>query len=540
MTARKSGGRGAGKRKKRGAVPRSLSRGPLGERLGADHTLAPGEVLGAIDVGTNAVRLKLVRLLADGSFEQLHQERDPVRPGEGVWETGAMARPVADRLVKTLAEYALICRRAHVGHLRAVATSALREAKNRDAVVERIREAAGVELEVVSGKEEARLIGLGVLRGMPASSRSLLIDIGGGSTEVARGAGEEPTELWSVPIGAVRLTEMFHTDGQITREQLTSVRRFAQRAMADSLPATIHGAPRHALGSSGTIRAVCSFAAKPGTAHATREGLSRAVEELVALGPAGRRKRFDAQRAGILVAGAVILESIADHLQLETVTAVDGGLKEGLLVDLVKRSQQRRVDPLLSEAVLAAGRRFSFDEAHALHTRDVSLALFDLLTSVHHLPPDARLLLEVAAMLHDVGNVVSRSRHHKHTFYLIANMDLPGVSEHERELAALTARFHRRSPPRKEHPMLARLPPVEARLVKKLATLLRIADATDRARQQAFDAVEVVVRPRFVRLRLRCARGKVVDEQAVHGDIEPDATLFRTVFGRGLDVEIVS
>lgn len=535
--ATRSGGRGRG-------AARSAARGALGERLGADHTLAPGEVIGAIDVGTNAVRLKLARLLPDGSFEQLHQERDPVRPGEGVWETGAMARPVVERLVKTLAEYATICRRAHVGHLRAVATSALREAKNRDAVVERVRDVAGLELEVVSGKEEARLIGLGVLRGMPASSRSLLIDIGGGSTEVARGAGEEPTELWSIPLGAVRLTEMFHTDGQVTRDQLTSVRRFAQRAVAEALPATIPGAPRHALGSSGTIRAVCSFAAKPGTAHATRDGLNRAVEELVALGPAGRRKRFDAQRAGILVAGAVILESVADHLRLESVTAVDGGLKEGLLVDLVRRSLQRRTDPLLSESVLAAGRRFSFDEAHAVHTRDVALALFDRLASVHHLPPDARLLLEVAAMLHDVGNVVSRSRHHKHSLYLIANLDLPGLSDHERDLAALVARFHRRSPPRKEHPALAKLPTAEARLVKKLATLLRIADATDRSRRQAFRALDVAVRPRFVRVRLHAGEGhgeaedEGVDAQAVREDLEADAALFRTVFGRRLDVEV--
>lgn len=510
------------------------SRSALGERLGGDHSLSPGEVIGAIDVGTNAVRLKLVRLLADGTFEQLHQERDPVRPGEGVWETGAMAPVVVGRLTKTLQEYASICRRAGVGHLRAVATSALREARNRDDVVARVREAAGIELEVVSGKEEARLICLGVLRGMPASSRTLLFDIGGGSTEVGRATGEEPVELWSVPVGAVRLTETFGADGDITREQLTALRRFAQRAVAEALPTRIAGAPRHAIGSSGTIRAVCSFAARPGTAHATRDGLSSAVEQLVALGPAGRRKRFDAQRAEILVAGAVILESLAHHLRAESVTAVDGGLKEGLLVDLVKRSQQRSVDPLLSESVLDAGRRFAFDEAHALHTRDVALALFDGLGPLHALPPDARLILEVAAVLHDVGNVVSRSRHHKHSLYLIQNMDLPGLSDHERELAALVARFHRRTPPRKEHPALAGLSTIEVRLVRKLATLLRLADATDRGREQAVASTEVAIRPSSVRVQLRRRKGRSME--AV--DREEDRALFRSVFGRRLDVEV--
>jgi exopolyphosphatase/guanosine-5'-triphosphate,3'-diphosphate pyrophosphatase len=525
---------GARRKKARLASVRPGGRA-LGERLGADHHLAPGEILGAIDVGSNAVRLKLVRLLDEGAFEQLHQERDPVRPGEGVWETGAMARPVVDRLTRTLAEYATICRRAHVGHLRAVATSALREAKNRDDVVERVRKEAGLELEVVSGKEEARLICLGVLRGMPSTSRSLLFDIGGGSTEVARAVGEEPQELWSVPLGAVRLTEMFHADGHVTREKLTAVRRFAQRAVQEALPSTLPGAPKHALGSSGTIRAVVSFAAKAGTAHATREGLSRAVEELVALGPEGRRKRFDAQRAEILVAGAVILESLAHHLRVDSVTAVDGGLKEGLLVDLVRRSHQRSVDPLLSEAVLAAGRRFSFDEPHAAHTRDVALALFDELVDVHALPADARLLLEVASMLHDVGNVVSRSRHHKHSLYLISNLDLPGLSDHERDLAALVARFHRRTPPKKDHPALARLNAVEVRLVRKLATLLRIADVTDRNRQQAVRSVEVHARPHKVRIVLHLKKGRVVEAW----DLQADEALFRAVFGRVLEVEVV-
>jgi exopolyphosphatase/guanosine-5'-triphosphate,3'-diphosphate pyrophosphatase len=505
----------------------------LGEHLGADHTLRPGEVIGAVDVGTNAVRLKLARLLDDGSFEQLHQERDPVRPGEGVWETGAMADDVVDRLVKTLVEYAGICRRYKAGHVRAVATSALREAKNREHVLARVREEAGLELEVVSGQEEARLICLGVLRGMPASSRSLLVDIGGGSTEVARAAGEEPMELWSIPLGAVRLTEMFAVK---SREQLTSIRRFAQRAVAEALPARgIAGAPRHAVGSSGTIRAVCAFAAKPGTAHATRDGLSKAVEELVALGPAGRRKRFDSQRAEILVAGAVILESVAHHLRLESVTAVDGGLKEGLLVDLVRRSEQRRADPLLSDAAVAAGRRFSFDEAHALHTRDVALALYDELEALHRLPADARLILEVAAVLHDVGNVVSRSRHHKHSLYLIGNLDLPGLSNHERDLAALVARFHRRSTPTRAHPSLAHLTSVELLLVRKLATLLRLADATDRSRHQPVERVDVSSDKKSVHVGLVPKKKKAIEAW----DLDADAALFRAVFGRKLDVEVM-
>lgn len=508
----------------------------IGERLGANHDVGSDDVLGAIDVGSNAVRLKLVRLAADGAFDLLHQERDPVRPGEGIWQTGHMADAVVDRLVAALGRYADLCRTHRARHVRAVATSAVREAKNRNAVVERVREECGLELEIISGREEARLIGLGVLRGFPARARSLLIDIGGGSTEVAVGQGEEPVALWSAALGAVRLSEIFKVESRITREQLVSMRRFAQRVVGETLPASIKGAPAHAIGSSGTVRAVCAFAAPPGSAHATREHLTRAVEELFALSPTERRKRFDAQRAEVVVAGAVILESLAHHLRLDSVTAVDGGLKEGLLVDLVKRAEQRQSDPLLSEAVIAAGRRFGFDEAHATHTRDLALSLFDGLDDVHQLPSECRLILEVASVLHDVGTLVSRSRHHKHSLYLIQNMDLPGISERERELSGLVARFHRRSPPNKTHEALAHLSPLEKRVVRSLVTLLRIADGADHARQQAVASVDVSVVGPAVRLRLVRKKGKDVEAW----DHESERALFRSCFGKRLEIELAT
>src|SRR5215471_19840786 len=171
-------------------------------------------VLAAIDVGTNSVKLELARPLPNGSFETLHDERDPVRPGEGVFKTGCIPRDVAERLLSTLRRYGALCRRFHA-RVRAVATSAVREAQNRDEIIRRARAEAGLDLEVVSGKEEARLICLGVLHGKPKTARSLCIDIGGGSTEVATAVGEEPTELFSVAIGAVRLSEIFQAEGDI-------------------------------------------------------------------------------------------------------------------------------------------------------------------------------------------------------------------------------------------------------------------------------------------------------------------------------------
>jgi exopolyphosphatase / guanosine-5'-triphosphate,3'-diphosphate pyrophosphatase len=510
----------------------------LGERIGSDHTLLAGEVLGAIDVGSNAIRLKLVRLMKDGAFETLHQERDAVRPGEGIWQTGEMPARVADRLVVALGRYATICRTHGAVHIRAVATSAVREAKNKDALVERIRTEAALELEVIQGREEARLIGLGVLRGMPNTAKSLLVDIGGGSTEVARGKGEEPLELWSVPIGAVRVTDMFDTSKDVKRETLVAVRRFCQRAVLEALPQKIAQVPRHAIGSSGTIRAICAFAASPDAAFATTEQITRSVEELARMPVAARRKRFDPQRADVVIAGAVILESVLHHLAVDGVAAVDGGLKEGILVDMVQRglvergTRKDRAGELLAEAVLTAGRRFHFDEAHALHTRDVALQLYDQLEAQHELPPECRRLLDAAAMLHDVGYVIGRARHHKHTMYLIQNLDLPGLSDGERDVVALVARFHRRSLPDRNHVLLAAKSTVEKKVVRVLATLLRLADGADVSRSQAVGLVDVSKRGKNIHVHLHSKRGK----RAEHSDSDVERALFRSVFRASLHV----
>src|SRR5215472_6271234 len=286
-------------------------------------------VLAAIDVGTNSVKLELARPLPNGSFETLHEERDPVRPGEGVFRTGWIPPDVADRLLSTLRRYGALCRRFHA-RVRAIATSAVREAKNKEEIIERAQREAGLNLEVVSGREEARLICLGVLHGRLPGARALCIDIGGGSTEVASAVGERPTSLWSIALGAVRLTELFDSSGNIRAQQLARMREYAREAVNHRLPVPPKRLPRHALGSSGTIKAVISFAAPQGTAHVASGHLSRAIGQLVEMGSEGRRKRFEPRRADIIVAGAVIPEALAAHLELESITAVDAGLRDGI------------------------------------------------------------------------------------------------------------------------------------------------------------------------------------------------------------------
>jgi len=490
-------------------------------------------VLAAIDVGTNAVRLELARPGPDGSLEVLHTERDPVRPGEGVFKTGMISEEVAERLLSTLRRYAALCRR-HKALVRAVATSAVREAKNKDDIVRRAREEAGMTLEVVSGKEEARLICMGVLHGKPPLSRSVCIDIGGGSTEVAIAVGEKPQQLWSVALGAVRLTEVFDASGRIPDKQLSLMREYADESLQEGLPDTLPTGFRTALGSSGTIQAVVSYAAAEGTAHATLRQISRAVEELVAMGPEGRRKHFDSKRADIIVAGAVILESATKCLKLDSVTAVDRGLRDGLLLDLLRKLRNGEEDRSLAMAAEALGQRFYYDESHARQVAKIALSLFDDLAPLHQLPAASRPYLEAAALLHDIGNAVSYERHHKHTYYLIRHADIPGLADRERELVACIARYHRRSHPEPTHVGMEGLMPDERRRVRKLATLLRVADSLDRSHHQPIR--DVKAQSRAGRVHLTLFAKTPVDLEL--WDVEHELMLFRRVFGQGLQIEV--
>lgn len=297
-----------------------------------------GQIVAAIDVGTNAVRLAIVRARRGARLELLRRERDAVRPGQGVFATGAIPARVADRLVETLRRYVTACRleRAQV---RAVATSALREATNGDALVRRVRAETGLEVEIVSGREEARLVCRGVLAGRPRGSRSLVIDIGGGSTEIATAVGERPTRLHSVPLGAVRLTERFGSDGRVSAARLAAMRRFALAAFDAAVPAGL-ARGRTTLGSSGTIHALVAAHGRGG--RISLPAVGRAVEDIARLTPSARRRRFDPHRADVVVAGAVVLEAALRHLRVEVVEAADGGLRDGIVREVLARVSAER------------------------------------------------------------------------------------------------------------------------------------------------------------------------------------------------------
>jgi exopolyphosphatase/guanosine-5'-triphosphate,3'-diphosphate pyrophosphatase len=368
---------------------------------------------------------------------------------------------------------------------------------------------------------------MGVLQGVAANQRSLCIDIGGGSTEVVVAQGERPSALWSVALGSVRLADVFEAHTKVPAERLALMRQYAAEEMEQALPPDLPGDPRSALGSSGTIQAVVAYASDGGTVATARE-IRKAVDRLAKMGPKQRRELFDARRADIVVAGAVVLEAIVRHFRLDEVVAVDRGLRDGLLVDLLKGGTGE--EGSLADAAVAIGRRFDFDEKHAKQVARLACNMFDTLADVHRLPRNARSFLEVAALLHDIGHAVSYQRHHKHTYYLIQNADIPGLADRERELVARIARYHRRSIPDLTHPGMEGLSAAEAQMVRRLATLLRLADSLDRSHRQPIEGIRATKSGDRISLLLR-SRAPVDLEL---WDAANDAPLFRRVFGRKL------
>jgi exopolyphosphatase/guanosine-5'-triphosphate,3'-diphosphate pyrophosphatase len=282
-------------------------------------------VFAAIDVGSQAVRLKVARRAEGGRLERISRRRIALRSGDSVFASGRISDDAAQRMVTALRQCADECAE-HGATVRAVATSSLRDAENRAEVLARIADEAGIALEIISGREEARLVCLGVLEGKEPHVTSLCVDLGGGSLEVALARGEHPVALHSVPAGALRLTREV---GQAPAERL----RERARAACQALPRLGRGV---AVGSSGTIRALVEFITAGTRRYVRRDEIAGAVNELAEMDLGVRGRWFEAHRAEVIAAGAALLEAALARLGVELLEASKRGLRDGVLVDLAR------------------------------------------------------------------------------------------------------------------------------------------------------------------------------------------------------------
>ncbi len=460
--------------------------------------------LAAIDIGSNSIKLVVVESAGGDSFAVLARERDVVRLGHDTLRDGFLSPEAIARAATSVNRMRAVAQARGAEQVFAIATASVRAASNAAEFIAQVHEQTGVLVEVLSGVEEARLIGLAAAHGCATRGASVLnLDIGGGSTELSLMEGATPQELFSVQVGAVGLTERFINNDPVKPKELRALRE--EIAGAFSRPAReLRGSQwQLTTGTSGTIIAVgealrlrsqradanAPKATHPFGVEIDVSHLLRFNERMAALNVAGRRAvpGISAQRAEIIVAGGQILEGAMRALFVEQVRTCDWALREGVILDRLRALDAESrppvaddIDPRLRGAHIV-GQRFSYEAAHAHHVAGLAERLFDALAPTYKLARHERTLLAAAALLHDVGYAVAHESHHKHSLYLIKHTELTGFSEAERLLIANIARYHRRSPPKDRHPDFAALNTPDRELVWRLGALLRLAEALDRS-----------------------------------------------------------
>jgi exopolyphosphatase / guanosine-5'-triphosphate,3'-diphosphate pyrophosphatase len=498
----------------------------------------------AIDIGSNSIRMLAAETGPHAEFRELASSRNVVRLGENVFREGRLSPAAMDLACQTLATMAEEYRKLDVLAVRAVGTSALRDATNRAEFLARATQILGTPVEVISGLEEARLIYLGVqLRWPQPKHRFLITDVGGGSAELILSEGGRMVEAFSRPLGAVRLTEMFLKSDPPDPRELARMEKYIQERIAGAVE-RIGAAPieRMVATSATAAAAVC---ATNGVRRAKRAMADRFLASAAQIRrlyhdvasrnveSRGRMTGIGPRRAEIIVAGVAVLNEVLRNLDVPRLYYSAAGVRDGIIADLAHRRVGREPDHLDSDerrVVRALGRRFGTSPLHARKVAQIAAMLFEGLHPLHRLPPAQGRILEGAAYLFNIGHYINDSRHHKHSLYLILNSDMPGFTDRERMGIANLSRYHRKSMPQPAHLEFQSLDTEMRNVVVLLAPLLRIAVALDQSQEQKVDGVEVSIQDRAVELRLVSDRDTDIEQW--HASRAAD--VFREVYGKQL------
>ncbi len=454
-----------------------------------------GKVVAFVDIGTNSVRTMIVRLNPNRSYSILSRQKQVVRLGQDEYIDRELVADAIERCILVCRRFSEMARSYGAEESIAVATSAVREARNRNALLNRLREEAGLDVRVVSGREEARLIHLGVASSVSLEDRTaLFIDIGGGSTEISVGRADSTPYLDSLKLGAIRLTTLFLPDGAVGP---VPAERYAvmKKSVRNEIARTTQRLKRYkidlAIGSSGTIINLAEIASKN---HGVQleplslDRLKRTAAMLCSLPLEERRRipRINPERADIIIGGAVVLETLMEEWGVDEIIPNERGLLDGMLVDYLSRIEgfpQYQKMSVRETNVLQLGRSCAIDEGHALVVKRLALELFDTAKEegLHKLGPKDRELLGYAAYLHDVGDFISFTNHQAHSRYIISNAELLGFDQTEIALMADLAFYHRgRLPGRRSEDLDDLDEETKGKLIV-IAEFMRIAEALDRS-----------------------------------------------------------
>lgn len=463
--------------------------------------------LAVIDIGTNSIHMLIAEILPNFTFEVLSREKDMTRLGDGTLSSGYLSAAVMERGLNTVKKFHYLAQMKGAQKIVAVATSAVRETHNGGDFLQRILQETGIKVRVITGEEEGRLIYQGVKHSvdLPKKENTLIIDIGGGSVEIILANAHKILYLVSLKIGAARMKDLFLPKG--TKKDFERLEEYVLSQLKEIAPQISELGFTQSIGTSGTINnlaAMAYLAQNPASASVIRnpvltfEDMKKIYRDLQesSADERSQMKGLDPLRNDLILSGAAVAFLLMKSLKVETLTACDKAIREGMIYDYISHNRRKiKSETLIPDVrrrnILKLATKCHYGKDHAEHTARLAMQIFDQTSSLHGLSGADRELLEFASLLHDIGYHVSYEKHHRHAYYLIKNVSLNGFSEEEIEILAQTARYHRRSLPKKSHPEFMGLSKETRRRVEWLAAILRIADALDRSHFSVVQSVRV-------------------------------------------------
>lgn len=467
---------------------------------------APTRQVAVIDIGTSSVRMAVAEINSAGQVRQLETLSQAVNLGKDAFIHSAISKNTIEECVRVLKSYRRILKEYQIenpSQVRVIATSAVREATNRLAFVDRIYIATGFQVEPLDEAEVIRITFLGVqpfLLSDPslAQSRSLVTEVGGGSTELLLVKGADVVYSHTYRLGSLRLRETLEALRAPTLKVRNIMETHIHRTVAEIAERVSHDRPNELIAMGGDVRFAVrqlhpdwdgrSLARLPlkGLEDFTNKILGQSEDRIV------RKYRLSYPEAETLGPALLAYVLLAKELQITSILVSNVNLRDGLLTEMAEGdSWNKEFAKQIIRSALDLGRKFNFDEAHAVHVAQLCSNLFHQLKEDHQLPPRYEVILHVAALLHEIGLFVSNRSYHKHSLYLIRNSELFGLGKKDLLLAAMVARYHRRASPQPTHEGYATLDRDERVAVSKMAAILRIADALDESRSQRI--FEIVV-----------------------------------------------
>jgi len=476
------------------------------------------DVIAAVDLGSNSFHMVVARY-SHGQMIIQDRLRETVRLAAGLDEQGRLDRAAIETAIACLERFGQRLRDMKAESVRVVGTNTLRRARRKGAFLDRARAALGHPIEIISGIEEARLIYLGVVQTMPSEpGRRLVVDIGGGSTEIIIGEGVHTKRLESLYMGCVTMSSRFFDDGEITEKRLKRARLAAKLELEPVRNAFKDYGWDQAVGSSGTIRAVADILRSRGETEITRAGVESLLDHALRAGHISKLRlpELSAERAPVFIGGLAILVEVLDNLDIKGMRPAEGALREGLLYDLVGRltNEDARV-----RSVRAMQGRYHVDVAQAERVEATALELLHQVSAEWGLDdPFAEMVLSWAARLHEIGLDVSHSHYQKHGAYLLEHADMPGFPQEEQKILSKIVGGHRR----KFHAdALQDLNPPWHLKAEFLIVLLRLAVLLHRGRStQALPKIELRVKGRSMEIAF--PRNWIEDHPLTAADLEQE------------------